>query len=84
MYIVSRRFSLRNHFSAGVGDPSAAVKVNGFEVLEACHEYESSEYEIARQHEVAEVACYRPREDTDGVRRPPSKKGRRTPSVFSR
>ena len=25
----------------------------------------------ARQHKVAEVASYRPREDTDGVRRPP-------------
>ena len=25
----------------------------------------------ARQHQVAEVACYRLREDTDGVRQPP-------------
>ena len=36
---------------------------------------EASECATARQHNVVEVACYRPREDTDGVRRPLFKGG---------
>ena len=45
----------------------AHIRSPSFTKSKACHDYESSECETARQHKVAGVACYRPRVDADGV-----------------
>ena len=52
-------------------------------VFGACQEYESSECETARQHTVAEVACYRLKRILMGCTGLLRRGGRCTPSVFS-